>query len=206
MAANAQPLFVADLPTLKESLRLGRIIDEDAAAPILYDAMLRARTMLIRTLGDGPVANLAALPTTDSPTTRQEVQKVEAEQLEVVLVKRFLISDLPTAFMDDSGGMIDTYNQEAPFRLTNPGERMRWIKEMEVQANDLSRRLVTDLRAEETASDLSAGRKINGTDAVLTGPSDEAPLLTARDGYLTTDTGTAYPQTAYNSYRLWHRR
>ena len=94
MAASATPLFVADKATLKASLRLGGLVDTDAADDILNDAMLRARTLMIRVLGDGPVATLTALPSTDSPTTREEVQKVEAQQLEVVLTKRFLLPEL----------------------------------------------------------------------------------------------------------------
>lgn len=205
MAASATPLFVADKATLKASLRLGGLIDTDAADDILNDAMLRARTLMIRVLGDGAVATLAALPSTDSPTTREEVQKVEAQQLEVVLTKRFLLPDLPSAFMDDSGSMLDTYQREAPFRLSNPQERAKLVMELEAQANDISRRLLSDMRAAQKVDELSSASKISGVGAVMLGPDKEAPLLTSRDGHLTNSSTHYGPVSSYTQHRLWHR-
>ena len=57
--------------------------------------------LIIRVLGDKVVLKLRTLTAVDAPLSRYEVLRVTADQLEVVLVKRYLIPDLPTAFMDD---------------------------------------------------------------------------------------------------------
>lgn len=206
MATTAQPVFVADKATLKASLRLGGIIDTDAADDILNDAMLKARMLIVRVLGDRNVARVQAIPTTDAPLTKFEVQRVTAEQLEVVLTKRYLIPDLPTAFMDDSGSMLDTYNQEAPFRLTDASQRGMWVEELKAQANELAGQLMADLNSTTEVDQVSSGAQINGVGAALLSPSDEAPLLSAREGHVTSDSYRQGYLSQYNRHRLWHRR
>lgn len=206
MAATAEPLFVADKDTLKASLRLGGLIESDAADDILNDSMLKARMLIIRVLGDKVVAKLRTLTAVDAPLSRYEVLRVTADQLEVVLVKRYLIPDLPTAFMDDSGSMLDTYNQEAPFRLTDSVQRKMWVEECKAQANDLAGQILAEMRTDKDADAVGSSTQINGVGAVLLSPSDEAPLLDSREGHLTSAARDSLYLSSYTRHRLWHRR
>lgn len=203
MAADATPLFVPDKVTLKLSLRLGKIVSEDAAEPLLNDAMLKARVLLLRILTSKVVNKILLTPSTTAPMTITEVRRVEAEQLEVLLTKRYMIDDLTTVFLDDSGDMLDSYSKEAPFRLTTPEDRRRAVHELELRSNDLAGRLVADLVTAPENTEHGATLGINGVGSVLLGPPQEAPVLSPREGHVTT---TCFGNASrYTRERLWHR-
>lgn len=174
MAAASDPLFLLDRATLKESLRLGKLIETDAAAPLLNDAIQKTRVKLLRNLPERIVLELLATPSVASPTTASEVRRVEAEQLEIIMVRKFLIEDLPTAFMDAGGGMLDWYQKEAPFRMTNAYDRGLWIKSLADQANELAEELCKkQFEAQECSS---LGDRVMGV-ADLRASTEDAPAL-----------------------------
>src|SRR6185436_20608698 len=115
------PLFVADLATLKERLRLSGV---PAAASdthgIIDECVLRARLAFYRRLGESRVTELLAISYTVDPTTENGVLRALANSVEVDLVRCELMQRLPMAFMDASGDINKRWNEEAPFRERSP--------------------------------------------------------------------------------------
>lgn len=111
------PLFVADLATLKQLLRLtGVPASATDTLAILDEAILRARLAFYRRLGEQRVGVLAALTFEPNPTTSDEVIRALANTVEVKLVYQELLRRLPNAWMDASGDINRRWNEEAPFR------------------------------------------------------------------------------------------
>lgn len=110
------PLFVSDLATLKEKLRLAELPTVSAANPILDEVILVSRLEFLRRLGEARVGVLIALPFTENPLTEDESVRALANTTEVKLVRCELLRRLPTAFMDASGEVNKSWNEEAPVR------------------------------------------------------------------------------------------
>jgi hypothetical protein len=115
------PLFVADLATLKKSVRLSGVPDsrEDTLA-ILNEAILKARLDFNRRLGQQRVSQLAAIAFTENPATEDEILRALAGQVETKIVYVQLLRKLPNLFMDASGAAQRIWNEEAPFRERGP--------------------------------------------------------------------------------------
>lgn len=137
MADAAEPLFAADRAELQASLRLGSLIDQDSAAPIFNDCVLRARMQMIQAMDPPMITRLQAIPSTSAPTTRNDVARMQAEQLEVILVKYHIYGELPTQTIDNSGDSNDWYGKEAPLRLTRPETRREERMRLQVEAESL---------------------------------------------------------------------
>lgn len=110
------PLFVADLDTLKSKLRLTELPDSSSAVGILDEVILVSRLKFYRRLLNDRVATLVALPFNANPTTEDEILRALANVVEVKLVRCELLRRLPTTFMDSSGDVNERWNEEAPVR------------------------------------------------------------------------------------------
>lgn len=155
MATSAQPLFVDDVSTLKEALRLGNIVDEDAAGPIINEAILWSRSKLVRALGEEYIPQILATAFTASPLTQGEITRTDANSLEVLMVKRYLLIHLPWASMDSAGSMPGFYNKEAPFRLSSSLDRERLLATIEQEANGLLQGICGDLSKTESCGSVT---------------------------------------------------
>lgn len=123
------PLFVADLPTLKAALRLSGVPSSatDTLA-ILDESILKARLTFMRRLGTQRVGQLSALAYNANPTTEDETLRALCNVVETKLCYVELLRKLPNQFMDASGDANRRWNEEAPFR-----ERGATSAEKEVQ-------------------------------------------------------------------------
>lgn len=117
------PLFVADLPTLKSLLRMTEVpSDSTDALAILDEGILRARLQFYRRLGTTRVGQLLAITFEENPTTEDEVLRALANTVEVKLVLCHLLERLPNTWMDASGDIHKRWNEEAPVRERSPAE------------------------------------------------------------------------------------
>lgn len=110
------PLFVADLATLKAKVRLAELPSVSAANSILDEVILVSRLDFYRRLGTERVTFLLSIAFNENPTTVDEVLRALANAVEVKLVRCHLLRRLPTTFMDASGEVNKTWNEEAPVR------------------------------------------------------------------------------------------
>lgn len=110
------PLFVADLATLKGKIRLAELPSGSAANAILDEVILVSRLAFYRALGKERVDTLLAISFNENPTTEDEVLRALANSVEVKLVRCNLLRRLPTTFMDASGQVDKVWNEEAPVR------------------------------------------------------------------------------------------
>lgn len=180
MATSAEPLFVASLDVLKKEARLGEITDADAAGPIVNEACMWARVRMIEALGDAGVQTVLATAFTPTPLTSAEVLRVNANSLETLLFKRYLLSHLPWATMESSGSMPSWYNKEAPFRLSNSLDRERMIREIENQCNQLLGSICAALATEDGTCSVNGSR----IGSAVLAPDDDPPQLGAIYGQL----------------------
>lgn len=115
------PLFVADLPTLKSLLRMTEVpSDSTDALAILDEGILQARLQFYRRLGTTRVGQLLAITYDANPTTEDEVLRALANTVEVKLVLCHLLRRLPNTWMDASGDIHKRWNEEAPVRELSP--------------------------------------------------------------------------------------
>ncbi len=125
------PLFVADLDTLKAKLRLSGVPPQatDTLA-ILDEAILRARLAFLRRLGPQRVGVLLALSFNENPLTEEEVLRALANTTETKQVYVELLRKLPNQFMDASGDANRRWNEEAPFRERGPTEMQSEVQRL----------------------------------------------------------------------------
>lgn len=130
MASN-DPLFVANMATLLERLRLSGVptAATDTLA-IIDEAVLRARLAFYRRLGESRVAQLVAITYMVNPVSEDTILRALANSVEVDLVRVELMQRLPMAFMDASGDINKRWNQEAPFRERGPLDPSRLVKDL----------------------------------------------------------------------------
>lgn len=123
------PLFVADLDTLKLKVRMKGVPDSNTEAlAILDECILQARIQFYRRLGSERVAQLVALPFNMNPTTDDEILRALANTVEVRLVVCCLAQALPHAFLDASGSLCSRWNEEAPLRETPATQREDYLE------------------------------------------------------------------------------
>lgn len=109
-----EPLFVADMDTLKSRLRLSGAAQDDALAQI-DQAVEDVRVGFyddVQGLGVTQVTTLLAIDYAENATTAEDLLRTRANNLEVTWVRLLLMRRMPTLFMDASGSTLDTWNEE----------------------------------------------------------------------------------------------
>jgi len=130
------PMFVADLDTLKSKLRLTGLAADSAAEEILDEAILDARASFYRRLDRTVVTALLAIPFNENPTSEADVKRAIANLVEVKLVKIQLMRNLPVLFQDSSGTAQRVWNEEAPFREAGLSSLESEIKRLEAEIEE----------------------------------------------------------------------
>lgn len=125
------PLFVADLATLKSKLRLTKLPTDSAANALLDEQILATRTAFYRRLGAARVGQILAIPFVINPTTENGVKRAIANTVEVKMVRVRLMRTLPVLFQDSSGDANTAWNTEAPYREAGLSSLDREIKRLE---------------------------------------------------------------------------
>jgi len=139
----SNPLFVADLDTMKAELRLSGMPAGQDADTILGDVLLQVRLGFHRKLGSTRVGQLAAIVGDDAdPTTNDELLHALAKTIEVKWTWALLAERLPQLWMDDSGGAWQQYNEQGTFRKLGlrerEAQRARYLDEIEQAMQILS--------------------------------------------------------------------
>ena len=131
------PLFVANETTLRSQLRLSGVPASGDADAMISNAIMEVRGGFIRRLGLTRIDVLVAMAFSSTPTTDDESLRLVANVTEVKWVKSVLMRTLTSMFLDGSGGALQDYHNEAPFRSSGPFERDREIKRLlgEVEEN-----------------------------------------------------------------------
>lgn len=108
------PLFHADLPSLKATLRLSGLGAGTDADAILESAILTVRTGFYREFGKARVDEIVAMPVEAAPNTDNGIVRATARVTEQMWVRVALIDSMPMLFADASA---DTgWNDEGAFR------------------------------------------------------------------------------------------
>lgn len=131
------PLFVADLATLKPKLRLSGVPSTSDADDIVNEAILVTRQKFYRELGSPRIAELVAMPFTETPTTNDEILRAVANSTEVLIVRCELMRTMPMMFMDGNAQQDQIMQDEALFRDSTSSqlEQMRMQCELDIQQN-----------------------------------------------------------------------
>lgn len=116
-----EPLFVADMTTLKSRLRLTGAVQADALAQI-DQAVEDVRVGFYddaQGLGVTRVTTLLAIAFVENATTANALLRTRANNLEITWVRLLLMRRMPTLFMDASGSTLDAWNEENLSRTRN---------------------------------------------------------------------------------------
>jgi hypothetical protein len=111
------PLFIASEADLESKLRLSAVpaTATDTHA-IIDEGILHARVEFYSELGEVRVAALVAEAYSETASTEAGILRMLANLTEVMIVKCYLMVNLPTMFMDASGDANKVWNEEAPLR------------------------------------------------------------------------------------------
>jgi len=149
----SNPLFLPDLATMQQELRLSGVpaVGEDANI-IIANALLTVRAGFYGRLGITRVGQLVAFTANIvNPSTNDEILRALARTVEVKWTFVVLMDRLPTLWMDDSGGAWQTYNEQGTFRKMSRTDmdamRKRMMSEID---NDMA-----ILSGEQTLGDTS---------------------------------------------------
>ena len=129
-------LFVADIATMKQGLRLSGLPANGDAEAILFNAIQEVNTNFRRRLGNTRVVEILAFTDVDNPLTDEGTLRAIAELTEIKWVRMILLRYLPMMHLDGSGGAVQSYHEEAPFRHTGPFGREREIKTLKSEIEE----------------------------------------------------------------------
>lgn len=148
----ATPVFIADTSTLKAALRL-KDAASDQANVLIAGAMNKARVVIYDNLGSALTSAIIALVSNENPTTDDQLKRAKAENLEINLVRMFLLRTMPVLFQDSAAGAGESW-QESPF-----------ARQSDARSTD---REITRLDGEikEAIEDLTAGAPDNSVISV----------------------------------------
>lgn len=139
----ATPFFVPSLAVLKQRLRLSGAQQTDAEE-IIQEAVRKARGRIFGSLGASTANTIKALPLVEDPTTDDGIKRMNAVSLEVLIVKLFLLCDLPLLFMDTSGIVKQSWNEEGLTRNLDFDSIQELKNLLNSQIEDLLAELVDD--------------------------------------------------------------
>lgn len=105
------PLFVADMDSLRQRLRLTGVAADADAYQIIEEMVESVRLDFYRALGSTKMATLVSTTATESPSTAAQYQRSLAERLEVIRTRWYGLRDLPVHFLGASQTR-NAWNQE----------------------------------------------------------------------------------------------
>lgn len=118
--SNVKPLFVTTLDALWAGVRLSGADDsvQDDTSALMRAAVVDARLFLYDQLTATRVAQILLTAEVSEPTTQAQLDRSRASLLEIKVVRRRLMRDLPILFRDAGDQTNDEWNQDP---LTRPG-------------------------------------------------------------------------------------
>jgi hypothetical protein len=129
------PLFVADIATLKSALRLSGVPTDGDAHVMVQSALMQVRAGFYSRLGLAKVAALVAITPSANPTSTDPILRGIAQECETIWVRCLLLDRLATFYMDSSGAYQELLNQEGISRSMTPGaiaeQRKRCMTQIE---------------------------------------------------------------------------
>lgn len=143
MATN--PVFNADLATVKAALRLSGVVEGSDAHNMLEQALLQVRTGFYSRLGAARMAALLAISTVEAPATNDQTLRRIGDLCEVEWCRMILLDRLPVIFMDQSGGDLEFINQEGAFRSIGPDRLDRMRTRLQTQIEEWLALLAGDI-------------------------------------------------------------
>lgn len=129
----ADPLYQPSRDQLLADLRLSDAETDGTAQSLINAAIRRARVTFYRRLGVSPATTIAGYTYSEAPTTTNGVLRLQASELEAMLVRRDLLRTLPVLFEDAAAEGGRVFQGEEPFHESTSDRR----KEIERLDNDI---------------------------------------------------------------------
>ncbi len=126
----ATPVFISDLPTLKERLRISQV-DTGEGASVVDSVVEEVRLELYAVLGSSTVTTIAALTPGDPATTDDELKRLRAENVELLMVRLLLMRRMPILFLSSVGQARQQWNEEGITRDVDQATVRREIQTLE---------------------------------------------------------------------------
>jgi len=104
-----EPLFNADIETLKKRVRVN-LSDDDQTNETIIWAIQEVRVGLYNRLGTSRVSDIVGYPLVDNPSSSEELLRMTGANAEALWVQILLMQSLPYLFMGNSSSVNDTWN------------------------------------------------------------------------------------------------
>ena len=104
-----EPLFNADIETLKKRVRVNLSDDDQTNETILW-SIQEVRVGFFNRLGAARVSDISGYALVDNPSTESELLRMNGANAEALWVQILLMQSLPYLFMDNSASVNDTFN------------------------------------------------------------------------------------------------
>lgn len=95
------PLFVVDIDTLKQDIRISGTTSVDTLS-VLDRVVQEVRRNIYKRLGATTIAEILAITYNENPTTDDEYKRLDANLLETLWVQYLMYSELPVLVFDAS--------------------------------------------------------------------------------------------------------
>lgn len=135
------PVFHETEASLKASVRMTGAKASDAVA-IFGDAVMHARIRIYERLGESRVNQIKGTAVSQNATTPAQITRLRSLAAESALVRAFLISRIPMAFIDSSAQVLDAWN-EVPLHRSESSQS-KAMQAAESEAEVLLSQLVED--------------------------------------------------------------
>lgn len=134
---NIASLLNGTVDALMGALRLSGVQSYgDDAGVIIRQAVMFARTVFYKRLGEIRVNQILAITSVAAPASPDQIIRAQADQIEIWLVRWRLMQDLPWLWRDKSAGSVEQYNNEAPVREVDGSDLQSMLDRLMQQIED----------------------------------------------------------------------
>lgn len=128
-----EPLFVATYDKLKAQLRLAASASD--TIEVIERATKTARIDLYAALGTSRIDTLRAITEVDNPTTQDQISRGRASLLEIAMVRKYLLLNLPSVFQDGTSATQQRWNEDGLIRSTTTSQLEAQLAACDIEIN-----------------------------------------------------------------------
>lgn len=133
---SVTPLFVSSVQSLKASLRLSGVTQDDTNKAIT-DTILEVRTLLYSRLGFFRIDQIQATVEVNAPTSQAQLDRSRASLLETTWCRLLLLRRLPVLFQDASAQSQMTWNEEGTTRRAGASDLEKEVQRLTEEIESL---------------------------------------------------------------------
>lgn len=125
-----EPLFVADMSTLKARIRMSGAPSSTDVQDLIEEAVRTVRAGFYREIAADRISTIKTITEDENPTTENGILRLLASTTELKWVRYELMRTVPTLFFDSAPAAQTAWNEEGMLRGTSNSEREAEMKRL----------------------------------------------------------------------------